>query len=829
MSDIITDIDIIREHLRSYSAKSRNNFKWAEGIADHIDLGYNVSNDYIENIDLNSNLFRGKGVTHKQISKFVGAKAKQMKDIRLATQEISHMDILGVIGNSMDGIQRKRPFEPMVIDTGPIEGNERRSKHLELVQRYMQEQVIPRYQEQAMMNIFQKYGIEDPMQLDPEDQMQVQKEIGEETERLTPERIQEYMDKDFRSLRTQQLSGLLDVLIQELDLKFVTDEGFQMSLISGIEAYYIGIRGGQLVFDLVNPKGLIYGDYDSCRWIQESMWVKYTDQLPIVEVIKRYGDELTRTNIKDIKDTMTGYGSREKYDNARLVGMIGDSKILDDIELRRIEEQFRYKNIQHDFGIGARDAFMEVKHIVFQSIDSAKFVKRVVNGEVRGFYVGRDYEINKLKGDISVKDIKVPQIFEVTKIETGKGPIYVNKGQIPYSYKSAENPFSVELPYVGATYNKMKGNGEIVSQIDLGKPGQYKYNVTYAKMEREETAEFGKVLSLVLSLKPSTYETEQWIRMIRDKRVLLIGEENSPTGHMDPNMLQAIRQLDLTTTDKIASYLSKLEAIKRDTAEAMRFNSAMLGQASPYDSVANRQADLQLSSNQTENLYNTHDKIVEKALTYLMQTAKVYYKDRPLKRSWIMTDSSIASMELDPDLIHSSEVGVFLSISTRDLQNAEAIKTESHALIQGEQIDVEDWIRFRTARSMSELANIGRQATRKKQQAMQMQIESAREEAEATRAFQMQLKEFDRETLLQKTQMETDRSIITSDMRADQFRRGYDIDQNSINDANQRLEMQLEYNREKDEKDREIELLKLRIEEKRLELEKIKAESGKNN
>lgn len=817
---LITDLDVIKEHLKSYEAKSRNDFKWLEYMGDYFDYGFEANYDYVQNVELNSNLFKGRGIPQSDIANFLKRTANNGQ-IDLSYTNIPHVDILGEIANSMDGIQRNRPFSPIVIDTGPLEGNERRSKHLELLQQYLSTTVIPKYQEEATMRVFSKYGIQNPMQLNPDEQMQVQSEIQQMQQEITPERIDDYMRRDYQSPRSKQLTELLQVLSEEFDIKDLTDDGFQMALISGLEVYYQGIRGGQLVLELVNPKNIIYGDYDSCRWVQDAMWVKHCDNLPVVEILKRYGDELNSSQIRKIKDATVNMDDREDLENARLVGIMGDDSEVSDIDLRTMQGQWEYHMVKKKYGVSVNANILDVKHICFQSIDEAKYVTRIVDGKKRGFYTGRDYEINKLKGDIEVKEIKVPQVFEVTKIETGTDPIYVNKGEVPYSYRSLENPFKVQLPYIGAKYNKTMGNGEMVSQVDLGKQGQYKYNTTHAKMEQEESTDFGKVMSLVLSLKPSRYKVEEWLDMIRQQKLLLIGEAEG-NGQLDPNALQAIRHIDLSTVDKIASYIAKLEQIRQETARAMRFNNAMLGQSSPYESIANQQNSINLSSNQTRGIYTFHDSIVEKLLTALLQTSLVYYKDKPFKRSWIMSDLSVGTLELDPDLIHASEVGVYLSLNIKDIQDTEQMKTDAHALIQTGEIDFEDWARIRMAKSTSELLNISRMSKKKRQEMMAQQQQAVQEAEEKARQFQMALKQMEIQAERDKEQMNSQTKIQTATIGADQFRRAYDINLDNINDANQRMEMELKYKREKDREDRKLQLIKLAIEEA-----KVKSQSNR--
>src|SRR5690606_7444536 len=187
--------------------------------------------------------------------------------------------------------------------------------------------------------------------------------------------------------------------------------------------------------------------------------------------------------------------------------------------------------------------------------------------------------------------------------------------------------------------------------------------------------------------------------------------------------------------------------------------------------------------------YTFHDSIVEKLLTALLQTALVYYKDKPFKRSWIMSDLSVGTLELDPDLLHASEVGVYLSLNIKDIQDTEQMKMDAHALIQTGEIDFEDWARIRMAKSTSELLNISRMSKRKRQEMLAQQQQAVQEAEERARQFQMALKQMEIQAEMNKEQMNNQTKIQTATIGADQFRRAYDINLDNINDANQRMEM----------------------------------------
>src|SRR5699024_5096888 len=195
--------------------------------------------------------------------------------------------------------------------------------------------------------------------------------------------------------------------------------------------------------------------------------------------------------------------------------------------------------------------------------------------------------------------------------------------------------------------------------------------------------------------------------------------------------------------------------------------------------------------------------------------------------STILDDMSRAVLELDFSSVHFVNVGVFLSNSARDTEMLNIAKAKLEPLAQTGALDEESYIRLLVANSMSDVFNILRNNRRRRE-----------EEQEAARREQMQLYEQQRQENREReeraAQLELDKidrkGLITlnaAELNAQTLERANDVNRNQINDANERQEKQLKFNREKlasednhKDLDRELERIKL-------EIERMKAERGK--
>src|SRR5690554_561503 len=141
-SQLITELDIVKEHLKTYKQKAKADFKWVEKMGEHYYHSYGPKKKYINNIDINANLLKGRGISRENIKDWADILHPDL-GIGLNHEELPHHDIIGNIGKSMVGYQRKRAWNPMAIDTGPEEGNARKEAMLEMLQEWIQKRMIP--------------------------------------------------------------------------------------------------------------------------------------------------------------------------------------------------------------------------------------------------------------------------------------------------------------------------------------------------------------------------------------------------------------------------------------------------------------------------------------------------------------------------------------------------------------------------------------------------------------------------------------------------------------------------------------------------------------
>lgn len=834
MSDY-TNEEMMSMHLWSHKKKMANNGKFFETMADHYRLAVGAGGpmgdkEKQKRFMMNYNLFVGRG--KEAMSSFIGGHDEayaiaQEAGIVAPFDAVPHHPVIDQIAKTMVGEQQRRQLKAVAVDSSGYTNNMLKKKRTELMQQYIQQNIINPLREDATMRYMREHNIKDLFSLSPEEQQQAAADINNRMNFKTPKEIQEFLRKDYRSPAETQAQKLTDYLVQELDVKFLTDEGFKHLLIAGEEVFYVGVRHNEPVLELINPMKFQYDSSSDSMFIEDSEWCTYQTGLKFSDVINRYGDELTESAIKNLaKMSGLGHGTsgRQTLDRieSELIGEVSmnPSRYTQGVvDIRNNAGQQEMKNIMIKAG-NHKDLFdIDHTHVVFKSIRTLYYVERYDEKQDKkvGYWVDETYE--KQPDDISMVKKFAPEICECTVLGATTDCEYVRKGTLPYQHRSLSNPWNVKLPYIGIQYNKLMGNVVPTSPIDNAKPWQYKFNVQMQKIHEAEATDIGKVAMIALSAKPKDWDFEKWLSYAKYGRILPIDTKQEG---FDPYDLQAIRELDLTTVQELQARVQYLEFLRHQMILSMSYNPARLGESAAHAAVSNNRQDIVQSSFQTEDIFYLHSIVQRNILNALLNAARIAYKDNDFKRNYLLNDLSRAELELDTELLWRSELGIKIMNSSEEFNNIEMIKQLSHSMVQNGLITASDLIRIIWAKNGAEIFNIAEQAEEKQNAARQQ----AKEEQEALMQRQEEaekkMMQFEAQIKMLMQDKEIIKDIQLADINSSRFAQQWDIDKNQLSDNIQlarekaeadakALDKQLKVEKEKHAKEMELKREELKI------------------
>lgn len=803
----------------SYAKKKANDFEWAKRVGDSIDFlstPYGNAEDLKERLE-NYALWNGHG------SDSINASGGDILSKDLTSEGFSpsytkmqHYDVISQIGHGMHGEQIARPLEVTAVDSSQFTQSERKRRKQELVTQWLQQSFIEPMKEQITQQVLQSQGIEDPFSIEPEQQMQLQNLIDAQVEQMTPKDIKKYFSKEYYSTREVAVNKLIKHLKKELNIKFKTDTNFQNVIIDGREIYRVGVRHGKPFLEIINPINFrAYGGPDQ-MFIQDYEKAIYERYIPISEVYNKYGDQLKSSDLKKLDSLLNINGSANygnsfaEYAESTIIGNKNFDKVkhaVSNIDIRTNEGQRKIARLKAKFSnVKADMNLIREAHIVWKAQRKLKHITRInrETGEVSEFFIDESYKFNPFKGDIKQKDIWVNEVWETTKLGY-LDAIYVDTRRVPFQYRSLENPRDVKLPYIGAEYYKLMGNSKPTSPIAKGKRWNYDINLTMAKIREIEATDIGKVMLMVMNAKPDNWSWGKFFQVMRYTKIAPIDTKKEGIDAFDA---QVFKSIDLTQAQDLASKIQYLEWLISRATISMSFNSARLGQTDKYSTVANNQQNLARSLSQTASIYQMHEQVVVQVLQALVNASRVAFKDNPQYFANILDDGELAELELNPDLIWTTEAAIHITSSGEELDNLNMVKQNLMHFVQNG-LGLPDSVRVLWSKSGAELYNISKEIEEKQEKQRQAEMEAMMQNAEAQKkmAEDMEILKGNIKDALADKEWAAKKEM--ADINADTLRRSVDVDGDNKNDYLQRQETTDQLNLEKFEKEMEFQKEKL--------------------
>jgi hypothetical protein len=838
----------------TWNQKNANDKEWAKRCAKYVDSQYSCYGDTnnLKRIEMNYRLANGKGEKEMQeLGRSMGPNV--LSEFGFTDQDIygniQHHPVIQQVYNAMAGEQQLRPLTPVALDVSLFSTNQRKRRRLELSQEYIRQQIIAPIQETTKQKVMQaymdKYGVNDPYALSPQDQQQMESDIMNQTQAMTPKEIQEYMRKDYKSPGGMQAQKILDFVMSDLDIKFVTDENFKNLLIAGKEIYRIGVRNGRSFVEQVNPMGFHHVARPNAQFIEDGTAWKYEQFIMFSDLYTWHSEEIgNSTKLRDKIGLIGGQGRKFGEPNPQFVVEVNRNPDL----LKTIPNIMTNEGQQHlasvfgNMGKPHRGQVGELRytHTAWVSLRKMKNILRYNydKDKTKSVWVDESYTFNPVRADENgYRDVEesicwAPDIWQATIAEND---IFLDVGPYKHQYKSLNNPFLVKGPYVGGYYSKLMDNTEHVAPIDPAKPWQYKFNLQMARIHELEATDFGKVLSTTLQAKPEEWTYKQWFQMMKYGKMAIT---DVTSESWTPEAAQIIKQMDLSTINDIAGRLQYLEFLRNQIILSMNYNPSRLGLQGPTVPVTNNQQNIIQSSYQTNDVFAIHNKIVENLLNALVDVTKDALRENEDIASFVLDDLSIAELNLNWELLDLSEINVKIKNSSQEYQNVQEIKMLMQPLVQNGMLSLGDLIRISFAKSASEILNYAEQAQEYTEKKQQEQMQAQEEMLARQEQLQMQLAQMQIDAELEKEDRRGELEILKATIESSRFKQQKDVDANQVNDditketikqqfeAEKQRKDQLSNEREND-KNRKLERDKMMIDkelaEKKIAVDKIKA------
>lgn len=553
-------------------------------------------------------------------------------------------------------------------------------------------------------------------------------EDQQETEQKLKE-INDYVQNSYNTAAEVMAYNSLQYLRESLMLDHELMKGFKDGLISGEEVYYCGIINGDPAMERVNPYHFTYDNNPDLEFIEDGEWATRRFLMSPGTIYDRFQSTMDEEDLDKLLKMVGGDSMNRRPSDVNYNSIIYKDKIISDIT----NDEF------------FKGQLLPVWHVCWKSFKKIGYLitKDPDTGEEDQEIVDESYKLSdEERGEgTRIEWDWITEVWEGTRIGTD---IYLDIMPVQYQYQSLEDPKTSKLPYVGVRYNATNTRNR--STVDLMKPLQYMYIVVWYRLELALARDKGRVINMDITQIPKSMGVgiDKWMHYLTALGINFINpyEEGWDVPGREGGRAAQFNQMsaqDLSMSAVIKDYIQLLEKIEEMAGDASGISRQRQGEIQTSELVGNVQRATVQSSNITEPLFELHNALKRRAYTALLNTAKFAWSENKKKKLTFIADDYVRKfLEIDDDFLYS-DFGVFISDSTKENQNLEALRTLIQPAMQNG-ATLSDAAMMLTTDSISQITRKLKQieADRAQQAQMQQQQEQQQQQQQAQAQQQIQ-------------------------------------------------------------------------------------------
>lgn len=620
----------------------------------------------------------------------------------------------------------------------------------------------------------------------------LQKARGEQAEAQTPEQIDDYFTNSYSNHIEITANKLLRHLEYSQRLQNIFIKGFHHALIAAEEIYFVDIFNNEPKLIPWNPINFECDKNQDAEFIEDTDWAVGRLWLDKGQILDFLGDRLS-TKQKDMMDQDTVYQATGAYNQSP--GVISFS-----------EPDF---NTVGSKILVSLCSWKSYKKVGFVTYFNDKGIKQTT-------MVDEDFEEPE-NSDLQIEWEWIPRTWIGFQI----GPEIFVAYEREIQFNSIDNPYRCKLAFMGRVYNNL--NSYPTSLVELIKPYQYFYNVTWWRLEQQLAKAKGKkfVMDVALIPKSKGWTTEQWMYYFDTLDVAWINslEEGRPGDSDSITKFNQITGVDMSLTTAIQGFFNTLQKIEERVEAITGINRQRKGSTQASETATGVETAVVQSTALTEIYFHEHNLVKEKALEYLLEVAKVAYKNN--EQGKLVFDEFTRQI-LNTQVLLNTDFGIYISNSIRDNAILNELKNAAREALSSGAINFSGFITTVKTQSIAEIENQIKKAEQAKHQLEEQQnsIEQSRVDLEREK--------LDRED--RNKQLDRENKLAVAEIQQLRGKDGpSDLNQNNIPDALEMGKFALEQSRESFNQQKESNKLSLEVNKLKLQNEQFIREQSQQD
>lgn len=524
------------------------------------------------------------------------------------------------------------------------------------------------------------------------------------------EKMNYYYTYEWQDLREIRSNALLNHYVKEYNIPLLFNNGFMDAMAIGEEIYQCDIVGGEPIIERVNPLKIRVFKSGYSNKIEDADIIIIEDYWSPGKVIDTYYDVLSKKDMEYIEsipdhvsqasiDSMDNIDERFGFVNNNMVGeeMSSNGFYFDPLNL--FSDSISNSLLPYDLAGNIRVLRMYWKSR--RKIKKVKSYDLETGEEIYNFYP-ETYIINKDLGE-EEKIFYINEAWEGTKIGTD---IYVNMRPRVVQYNRLSNPSRCHFGIVGSIYNLNESRP--FSLVDMMKQYNYLYDAIHDRLNKLMAKNWGKILRLDLARVPKGWDIEKWIYYAKANGLAVEdsfkeGNIGAATGKLAGALNNASSGvIDAEFGNSIQQQINLLEFIKLEMSEVAGITRQREGQVSNRETVGGVERATLQSSHITEWLFVIHDDVKKRALECFLETAKIAFKGRSKKFSYILSDGSERIADIDGDEFAEADYGLVVDNSRGAQELDQKLDMLAQAALQNQTLSFSTIMKLYNSSSLAE-------------------------------------------------------------------------------------------------------------------------------
>lgn len=760
---------------------NRKNKSWRKQCVDWAEtktyINSNLCRNSVQHMQINYDLLNGK----LHMSDIVNIMNPDNISANYIPEKIQHYPIMNSKLNVLIGEEFARPFEYRVGVTNPTAISE-----------------IERNKRNALYQKVQEWVMSD-----------VQSE--EEAQRKLEE-INYYFTYEWQDSREIRANQLLKHYSEELDFPTLFNEGFKDATAVGEEIYQCDIIGGEPVVRKLNPRKVRIFKSGYSNKIEDADIIVIEDYWSPGKIIDAFHDVLSKKDIDYIENCPDANSNSDYLEDERN-GFIHASFLSED-GIYVADSPFNDNAISTDLSPYDLAGNIRVIQMYWKSKRKIKKVRSYdpITGEEQFNFYPETYTVNKALGE--EEDILyINEAWEGTKIGSD---IYVNMRPRVVQYNRLDNPSRCHFGIIGSIYNL--GDDKPFSLVDMMKPYNYYYDIIQDRLNKLIARNWGNILRLDLSKKPTSWSIDKWLYYA--KTLGLAVENSFNEGSSGAAMGKLAGGLNNASTgvisaadsNQIQQYIVILDYLKNEMAEVCGISRQREGQISNRETVGGVERATLQSSHITEWLFIQHNSIKKRVLECFIETAKIALKGRKKKFQYLLSDNSMAIMDIDGDEFSECDYGITVDPTSNLADLSSKIDTLAQAALQNQALSFSAIMKLYGTGSVAEKQRMiekeERQMMERQQQAQEQQAQIQQQQLEMN--AQMEQAKMQQEDALNQRDNETKLLIAQLNASNDIEEAKLAENKRQFNMTDRLANLRLSFDKDKAEKELQIKKQQLR-------------------